>query len=221
MHEFTPWPKTPRLFRDIVVTEKLDGTNAAIHISAVADNALHEADGDRLTYVDGKWFALSVQSRKRMITPGKSTDNYGFAGWVNDNAAQLVRLLGEGIHYGEWWGQGIQRGYGLETRRFSLFNTARHAGVLVKVGAAYVDTVPVLYTGTFSEGEIWGAVDKLKLSGSVAAPGFMNPEGVCVFHKASGRVFKVTADHQDGNPEQLASGPLNDAPRRDLSKWEA
>lgn len=29
---FQPWPKTPRLFREIVVTEKIDGTNAQVFI---------------------------------------------------------------------------------------------------------------------------------------------------------------------------------------------
>ena len=37
MHEFVEWPKTKRLFRDIVVTEKLDGTNSAIHLTPIAD----------------------------------------------------------------------------------------------------------------------------------------------------------------------------------------
>jgi hypothetical protein len=32
MAEFIAWPKTQRLFRDIIVSEKIDGTNAAIHI---------------------------------------------------------------------------------------------------------------------------------------------------------------------------------------------
>lgn len=34
MIEFKAWPKIPRLFRDVIITEKIDGTNAAIHIAA-------------------------------------------------------------------------------------------------------------------------------------------------------------------------------------------
>jgi hypothetical protein len=39
MAEFREWPKTPRLFRTIVVTEKIDGTNAAIHVELIRELA--------------------------------------------------------------------------------------------------------------------------------------------------------------------------------------
>ncbi|MYR43082.1 RNA ligase family protein [Streptomyces sp. SID5910] len=238
MHEFTPWPKTARLFRDIVVTEKLDGTNSAIHITkgaaVLCPSSVFEAYPLKLgeVFVDGYIWFITAQSRKRIITPGKTTDNYGFAGWVHDNAADLVRILGEGLHFGEWWGRGIQRGYGLEGKRFSLFNTTRwdavdeDSGTSMKSRAEQsdiidqIDVVPTLYVGPFSESVVWQIVDDLRTYGSVAAPGFENAEGVCIFHTASGRVFKVTSDHRDGNPQRLASGPLNDV-RRDAGKWEA
>jgi hypothetical protein len=41
------------------------------------------------------------------------------------------------------------------------------------------------------------ALAKLQISGSVAAPGFMNPEGICVYHTQTRNVFKVTLDNQD------------------------
>lgn len=102
---FEPFPKLARLNRTIYVTEKLDGTNAAIGI--------HE---------DGTIYA---QSRKRLIRVGD--DNAGFAAWVDENKDQLSATLGPGLHFGEWWGSGIQRGYGLPKgeKRFSLFNTGR------------------------------------------------------------------------------------------------
>src|SRR5687767_1693749 len=84
---FTPFPSISRLSRDIVVTEKLDGTNAQIHITQ-----------------DGRVLA---GSRNRWITP--EADNFGFARWVAAHEDEL-RALGPGSHYGEWWGQGIQRG---------------------------------------------------------------------------------------------------------------
>jgi hypothetical protein len=203
--EFKEWPKTPRLFRDIVITEKIDGTNAAIHIRENKD-------------LPGT-YSIAAQSRKRLITP--TSDNYGFAAWTHANAAELIELLGVGTHFGEWWGQGIQRRYALDEKRFSLFNTHKWADLEPRyVGAALVSTVPTLYVGPFSEAAIWQTVDDLRTFGSIAAPGFEKPEGVCVFHVASGRVFKVTTDHQDGGAQRLASGPLNDV-RRDAGKWEA
>jgi hypothetical protein len=205
MHEFTPWPKTARLFRDIVVTEKLDGTNSAIHITHLAPSTSTAPPANSsVVGVDGKAFAVSAQSRRRIITPGKTTDNYGFAGWVYDNAAHLVRLLGEGLHFGEWWGKGIQRGYGLDERRFSLFNTERFALTNQLVGGVMVARVPVLYSGTFAEAPICQALTDLGNYGSIAAPGFMNPEGICVYHTQTRNVFKVTLDNNDAGKWEVA-----------------
>lgn len=207
MHEFREWPKTKRLFRDIVVTEKLDGTNSAIHISAAGDVM---PEGATSVHVDGRWYVLSAQSRKRIITPGKTTDNYGFAAWVYNNAEQLVRLLGEGLHFGEWWGAGIQRGYGLAEapvkRRFSLFNTQRFGeSFSALIGMVGVEAVPVLYTGPFEESAITRTLSYLQETGSDAAPGFMDPEGVCIFHTQSRNVYKVTLDHNDAGKWEVAA----------------
>src|SRR3990167_2668640 len=87
----------------MVVTEKIDGTNAQICV-----------------YPDG---TMLVGSRTRWITP--EDDNFGFARWVKDNEEALRTQLGFGIHFGEWWGAGIQRRYGLTEKRFSLFNVSR------------------------------------------------------------------------------------------------
>lgn len=187
--EFSPWPKTSRLFRDITITEKIDGTNAAIHI---VENP--ELPG---TYI------VQAQSRNRLIYPGKSTDNYGFAAWVSDNAADLVELLGAGLHFGEWWGQGIGRGYNATGRNFSLFNTDKHAGLLASIGNVMVQPVPVLYRGPFSETAIREALELLSL-GSIAAD-FDRPEGICVFHSASRTVTKVTLDAQDAGKWETAT----------------
>jgi hypothetical protein len=174
--EFVPWPKTKRLFREIVITEKIDGTNAAIH-------------------VDASGYAVATQSRNRLITP--EADNYGFARWVYEHAELLGLLLGPGVHFGEWWGRGIQRNYGLSERRFSLFNTDAHADIDVPLGGVLVRPVPVLYRGEFREGEIKAWLANLADYGSVAAPGFPAPEGVCIFHTQTRNVFKVTLDAND------------------------
>lgn len=196
---FQEWPKTTRLFRDVVITEKIDGTNAAIHIAE-----------------DGR---VAAQSRRRLITP--DDDNYGFALWVHENADDLAFILGTGTHFGEWWGAGIQRRYGMTGRKFSLFNTdrwtkedadgmspVRRAMSRLARGsdvALQIDAVPVLYHGTFSEARIHHALMSLKLHGSQAAPGWATPEGICVYHTQTKQVQKVTLDHNDAGKWEHAA----------------
>lgn len=175
--EFEPFPSLKRLYRDVVVTEKLDGTNAQVVVTE-----------------DGEVFA---GSRNRWITP--EDDNYGFARWVKDNE-ETLKLLGPGRHFGEWWGLGVQRGYGLKEKRFSLFNTGRWHGNGIPPGC---HVVPVLYNGIFSDSAITDVLTALKEKGSTAAPGFMDPEGIVVYHTHSRQTFKVTLDNND------------------LHKWEA
>lgn len=213
MHEFREWPKTARLFRDIVVTEKLDGTNAAIHATPLAEweaeliREYPDKNGHMvLVTVDGAPWAVSAQSRKRIITPGKSTDNFGFAAWVHANAAELVSLLGEGLHFGEWWGRGIQRGYDLTERRFSLFNTFKWGALMPQhVGEVLVSAVPVLYQGPNDTTAVKAMLRYLGDNGSVAAPGFRTPEGVCIWHSAQGNVTKVTLDANDAGKWELGA----------------
>ena len=123
-------------------------------------------------------------------------DNYGIAAWVQDHADELVRALGPGRHYGEWWGNGIQRGYGQPGRTFSLFNTDKW-GDLDPVHEEWgLSVVPELYRGPFDTREVMGILAELAGQGSnVAAPGWDgDAEGVCVFHHASRTVFKSTLD---------------------------
>ena len=187
--EFQAWGKTPRLNRQMVVTEKLDGTNAAV---VIADRNKEHSLG-AIAVTDG--YAVFAQSRKRFVTP--QSDNFGFARWVSENAPGLVEALGPGTHFGEWWGQGIQRGYGLKEKRFSLFNTnrweyndPRHEGV------PGLGTVPVLYVGLFDTGRI-NSIVTYELEESYAAPGFNNPEGVVVWHDAARQSFKVLKENDD------------------------
>lgn len=185
MTEFKEWPKTARHFRDINVTEKIDGTNSAIHIAP-----------------DG---SIQAQSRSRLIYPGKDTDNYGFAAWVAEHREELVDLLKVGTYYGEWWGNGIQRGYGLGEKRFWLFNTSLADRIKWNnpTGLA-IGTVPVLYHGPNDTNQIRAALESLRDNGSVAAPGFMNPEGVCVYHATTRTITKVTLDKNDAGKWEAA-----------------
>ena len=173
--EFQAFDKIPRLRRDCVITEKLDGTNAQICIP--------EDDGPML-----------VGSRNRWITP--DNDNYNFARWAFENESEL-RKLGPGRHFGEWWGSGIQRRYGLDEKRFSLFNVGRWETTPLP---SCVSLVPVLYRGSFSDEAVEQALARLRTGGSAAAPGFMNPEGVVVFMAASRALYKVTLGN-DGHKE--------------------
>lgn len=172
MPEFVAFPKTPRFFRDIIITEKLDGTNAQVYVTE-----------------DGQVFA---GSRNRWLTP--QNDNFGFAAWVAEHQDELLEL-GPGRHFGEWWGKGIQRGYDLECRRFSLFNTKRFSHPLSRPPCC--DVVPVLYEGLMSSWDIYDATLTLRTLGSIAAPGFMKPEGIIIFHTASNQGFKVLLENDD------------------------
>lgn len=199
---FQAWPKTARLNKEAVYTEKIDGTNAAIDIERVPGQLeweWAERNTDKVTelveFEDARYI-VACQSRKRLITP--RDDNFGFAAWVAANAGGLVQVLGEGRHFGEWWGRGIQRGYGMHGRYFSLFNTRRWDGYepeLRKVPG--LDLVPILYKGPFDTGIAKLLVETLRNEGSNAAPGFMNPEGVCVFHTASQTVYKTFLEGDD------------------------
>jgi hypothetical protein len=196
---FTPFNKIPRLNRDIVVTEKIDGTNAQIFI----DDATIISDEDQpfiIDVIDG--LAILAGSRNKWIVPG--SDNFGFAGWVKENAKELISL-GTGQHFGEWWGKGIQRGYGLDTKKFSLFNTGRWKTVAsdapgLDPAPACCSVVPVLYSGAFDQRAIQVTVDTLITHGSQAAPGFMDPEGIIVYHTAANQMFKVTCK-DDNKPK--------------------
>jgi hypothetical protein len=193
--DFTGFPKMARLSRECIITEKIDGTNAQILITE---------DGQML-----------VGSRTRWITP--QDDNYGFAAWAYAHRDELMQL-GVGRHFGEWWGQGIQRKYGMNERRFSLFNVSRWClhdetpQIIPTADPRIVKTqdmlpscchlVPVLYRGNFDTNMCEAALIDLKVNGSYAAPGYMNPEGIVVFHVAGNVGFKKTLE-KDEQPKGL------------------
>jgi hypothetical protein len=164
---FEAFPKIPRLSREIVITEKIDGTNAQVWISE-----------------DGT--TMKVGSRNRWLS--LESDNFGFCKWAEENREELFKL-GPGRHFGEWWGLGIQRGYGLNEKRFSLFNVGRWTAENLP---ACCRVVPKLYEGPFDQKEVDVIVAHLAYDGSNAAPGFMTPEGIVIYHTASKQLFKKT-----------------------------
>ena len=188
--EFEAFPKIPRYRRPIVITEKLDGTNAQVAIEIVPNEWVDANYILSTLVVNGVKYNIYAGSRNRWLHA--DDDNYGFAKWVIDNQFELVEGLGEGRHFGEWWGQGIQRGYGLDHKRFSLFNTGRWLGNPDKPECCHV--VPVLFAGDHANFVTESALELLYEEGSQAAPGFMNPEGIVVYHTAGRNLYKVTLD---------------------------
>jgi hypothetical protein len=201
--EFKEFPKIARLSRDVIITEKIDGANAQVLIQPMEDQP---ADG---ALVRANGLALWAGSRNRWLT--KEEDNFGFAAWVERHGEQLM-ALGPGRHFGEWWGSGIQRGYGLANgeKRWSLFNVSRWCGhgeepQRIPMADPRVEkyqercppccgVVPVLYSGPFTTSACDLALIQLQQTGSHAAPGYHNPEGIVVFHVAANLGFKKTIE---------------------------
>jgi len=156
----------------MVITEKIDGTNAQILIGE--DGSVHAG------------------SRKRWVRP--DDDNHGFAQWVAENQDELRKLLGPGRHFGEWWGQGIQRRYDMRYKVFSLFNTGKWGGMF-EIGSQ-LRTVPVLEVWMFDITMIKKVAQDLREAGSTAAPGFMKPEGLCIFHTGANQIFKFPFENK-------------------------
>lgn len=173
------FPKITRLSKATVyLSEKLDGTNSAINIQ-----------GDKI---------VAIQSRNRLIEVGQ--DNAGFAAWVRANEETLVRDLGEGLHFGEWWGPGINRGYGLREKRFSLFDT-RHAGR--EWETPNLSVVPLLRTCQFDNAVFQEVLEELREHGSYASPGFMRPEGIVVFVYDVQKYFKILLENDNLHKGQV------------------
>lgn len=168
MIEFRAWHKIPRLENETyTVTEKIDGTNACIVIQ------YDHTEGSAI---------VKAQSRTRFITP--EDDNFGFARWVEENKTELLKL-GEGYHYGEWWGKGIQRGYGIDQKRFSLFAWWTPEENLPEC----CHRIPLIHNKMSLE-----ELKELRLAESLAAPGFTRVEGVVAKSNSSNQLYKVIWD---------------------------
>lgn len=210
MIDFIEFPKIARLNREIVVSEKIDGTNAQVYIRPASDSDFEFGMDTQIELPDGTAGFIRAGSRTRWITT--QDDNFGFAQWVHQHAHELA-TLGPGRHFGEWWGMSIQRKYGLSERRFSLFNVVRWCAHdkepqpiqtpdprIVKMQEripACCHLVPVLHRGPFSSEAIHLALEWLRNYGSDAAPGFMKPEGIVVYHVSGNVGFKVTLEKDD------------------------
>lgn len=177
MTDFMEFQKIARLSRMMTLTEKIDGTNAQIYIGE---------DGEFLT-----------GSRNRWITP--ENDNFGFSRWAHDHKDELM-ALGPGRHFGEWWGNGIQRRYDQSEKHFSLFNVGKWLEEYDNnkpLCPSCCRVVPVLYRGLFDTAFVNSTMTLLGGTGSQAAPGFMKPEGVVIYHEAARTLFKKTFENDE------------------------
>ena len=195
---FEPFPKIPRLNREMVVKEKIDGTNAVVYIEAkckrcgldyvhnrpVGDNEFESCCG----YDSPPTVSVYTGSKNQWITP--ETDNFGFAAWARDNAEDLKKL-GPGMHRGEWHGSGINGNrYGLKDKRFALFDHKYHDEWRNKLPSC-CSVVPVLLRDQFSTYKVGTILGQLRERGSVMYPG-KPAEGLVVWLPAAQMGFKAT-----------------------------
>ncbi len=170
--EFKPWPK---IKRDnpftVTITEKMDGTKSCIIIK---DDAI-----------------VGVQSRNRFITP--EDDNFGFAMWVDVNTKELLKL-GEGYHYGEWAGEGIQKNpHNIIGRKLFLFNTFRWNSENPNRPNC-CDVVPILFQGQMDANTVQTLMaDLLANKGDKETP-----EGIIVYYHTFRNYSKHTFKHSNG-----------------------
>ena len=171
--EFKSWGKIKRDNPlNVTITEKIDGTNACVIIQ---DNEV-----------------VGAQSRKRLIT--KDDDNYGFAQWAEDNSSDLIRL-GDGYHYGEWAGVGIQKNpHKLDKKELFLFNTFRWNENNLNLPIC-CNVVPVLFSGLLEiitiDNVMRDLLDKADAQGYTA-------EGIVIYSHAFRQYTKQTFKHSKG-----------------------
>lgn len=165
--EFKPWPKVTRLNNArVVVTEKIDGTNACVIID------------------EGK--VVGAQSRKRLITPDQ--DNMGFADWVARNE-ECLEQLGDGYHFGEWAGPGVQKNrHNLPYKTFFLFNTRRWA----EEKPNCCSVVPVLYEGVY-----YDELREEMLQHLIETREY-EPEGIVMYFPQTDHMWKYTLENREG-----------------------
>lgn len=165
--EFKSWRDIERFLGvHVVITEKIHGSNAQILVYRDEAGELHARAGSRKQYLD-------------VLGP----DNFGFAVYVKAHEAEICEKLGEGRHYGEWVGPGINGEYGFPDKHLVLFDHRRHPKEKFDSGnmPPRMLPVPVLYDGAYSADVVKEVMDRLRGEGSVLVPGFMRPEGIVLF----------------------------------------
>lgn len=228
MGQFRKWSSTPRLHKGLRVYEKIDGTNGCVIVQRVSLVDLAVAPKDTAVVMHsslefGYW--VKAQSRSRIITPGN--DNFGFAEWVYTNAWALAHYLDQGYHYGEWFGEGIQKNpLGIEGKRFYLFHAwywarPENALKLSQSGVKGLGHVPVLHDPDTHGEATWGTIPAImddlawygtkvegaqKISDGLLYDGepdvMARPEGIIVWHKDTQQKYKILLDNDSIHKSQ-------------------
>jgi hypothetical protein len=182
MVEFKEWPKIPRgQGEDMTITEKIDGTNACIIVE----------NGE----------VVGCQSRSQLLAHNNIdgilriyNDNFGFAEYVLRNKEELAKL-GDGYHYGEWAGPGIQKNHhNLERKTLFLFNSDRWRDGRQQRPEG-VECVPILYEGPANREAIAETMNGLW---ATAKERGYHPEGVVIWYHKTKRYEKVTFENANG-----------------------
>lgn len=161
-----------------IISEKIDGTNGLIEIN---------------------YDSVKFGSKNRYLESHE--DNAGFMNFYSyhknifiNTAKELnekeIEISGETltkyeeiypIHiYGEWFGKGIQRGYGLDKKFFMPFNP-EYAELLIEHEVPHIVRPYILYEGKFSEKVATSSMHFLKEEGSYVIPKYMKPEGIVIY----------------------------------------
>ena len=228
--QFKSWGSTPRFHKGLHITEKIDGTNAGVSVQGFSKGIYHEFSGDvpgdaKVVYGTDCDYLVRAQSRKRIITP--DNDNFGFAKWVWENADGLANLLGYGYHYGEWYGEGIQKNpLAVQGRRWALFNTW-HWGrkeilvLLVDADITGLTLVPVLHDEQRDGPADYKTIPNLlvDLEWGSKADGYMTlpnahkmdfhvegPEGIIVWQRETQQRYKILLREDDKHKWEQANG---------------
>ena len=186
MSNYASFPSIERLENIYcVISEKVDGTNSLIEINEV------------FPVGEPKEIQVRFGSRNRYIT--FNNDNAGFANFFRhyearfkDVAADIIlkelEVSGETLTecqeqyplriYGEWFGSGIQRGYGLKDKFFMPFSTF-YAEKLIEYQVPNIIKPNIMYTGKFSQ-EIADICMQTLTNGSLVIPEFKRPEGIVI-----------------------------------------
>lgn len=157
-----------------VITEKIDGTNGLIEYWI-------DSNPNHFPYCQ-----VRFGSRNRYITT--TDDNSGFANFFFSHKSRILEIIGnleepptQSIRiYGEWFGKGIQRGYGLDQKYFMPFSSF-WAEKMIEAGIPNIKEPAILYTGKFIEAEVDHQMGILKFDGSHVVPGYRNPEGIVIY----------------------------------------
>ena len=122
MPEHIPFPEIQQ-FRNTIRTVKERAEYDGVPLPTLTFVGSVKLHGTNSSVVFPETGGHYCQSRTQVIEPGK-TDNAGFAGWVESNLHLFEHLEKSGvIVYGEWCGQGIQKGVAISQipKQFIIF----------------------------------------------------------------------------------------------------